>query len=307
MRNFLCHTRGPELRLWRLLGTNGDGPWRRSPCDREPGPPTATYEAGSSTCLTLHEFVAHPAHYDIQLFPQPVGPGDEVNNGIMLSENVEDPAPISETGYQRFFVDLPEDIDCQESCTIQVRQWVYDLDWYYYACADVRIVPPNATDDNLLVEQSSQSSLSQDQCVWEPAPPRMQAQILQLALLGTMFLLDAILIVTWSIWVYYASQHVDHTKPDDASSINDDDVEAGSKHDALDTEKETQDDGESNENTEADTDEPAKQGCWNRFWMEARSSRRKKRAGFAIVVWVVMSAAVVAIVLVGLKACWFGS
>lgn len=110
-------------------GSDGDGPWRRSPCDRDPDAPTATYVAGTSTCLSLHEFVPHPAHYDIQLFPEPVGPGMDNVQGIFLAQNVEDLAPSDETGYQRFWVDLPPNVTFQDSCTIQVRQFVCDYDW----------------------------------------------------------------------------------------------------------------------------------------------------------------------------------
>ena len=69
------------------------------------------------------------------------------SNSFVLAEGIDDMNPDDETGYQRFLVDLPANVTC-DSCTIQVKQWVYDLSWYYYACVDVEIVDNSDNNDD---------------------------------------------------------------------------------------------------------------------------------------------------------------
>lgn len=252
-------------------GTDKDGPWRRSPCDRDPGSATATLLAGASTCLSVHEFVAHPANYDIQLFTKPVGPGDD-DDGIFLKEKIEDTAPDGETGYQRFWVDLPQNVTCENTCTIQVRQYAKDFDWYYYACVDINIVADGEAD----------GSLSRDQCVWEPGPSRIRAQILQSIVLGCVFLVDAIMFLGWFVWSARAIKRTE--KP-----------ENGGDSESPVTSNDEQ--GKENEET--------KNSSWWSLFRQATSKAPYRTVLCRILAWVILSSIAMTVALIGLKSCWF--
>eukprot|EP00486_Rosalina_sp_Unknown_P007416 CAMPEP_0201575770 /NCGR_PEP_ID=MMETSP0190_2-20130828/21183_1 /ASSEMBLY_ACC=CAM_ASM_000263 /TAXON_ID=37353 /ORGANISM="Rosalina sp." /LENGTH=178 /DNA_ID=CAMNT_0048005815 /DNA_START=73 /DNA_END=606 /DNA_ORIENTATION=- len=134
-----------------LDNSNGDGVWRQDPCGHDPVDPVVTYSSGSSICLRVHEFVPHPGYFEIYLSEMAVGPDTNDNdaNWITLADNIPD---VTEdeitTGIQAFDVTLPPNITC-DHCTIQVKQWASDFEWYYYTCTDIQIVADDVSIDNI--------------------------------------------------------------------------------------------------------------------------------------------------------------
>lgn len=278
-------------------GPDGDGPWRREPCDRAAGAPTAILQAGSQTCLSVHEFVAHPATYDVTLFYNAaLGPGDSLDqvsekDTVVLQETRSDDHPEDQTGYQRFLVDLPLNKTC-ETCTIQIKQWAEDFDWYYYACVDVQIV--SQLDGSFLPDADA---LSPDQCVWEPAPARIRANILRSILIGAAILLDIFLVLSWLGWIYVCRKSESRSPPPETKSTSDD----KSDEELADQNPDAKQEQATNNSVVAAESSTRCSG----FMKRAREPRAKL-FGLLILGWVLCSSLVVGIVLVGLKACWFG-
>lgn len=262
-------------------GLDPDGPWRRAPCDRTPGPPTATWVAGSSTCLTLHEFVPHPATYDIALAYEPVGPGDMTAEWVNLVRELPDPAPSDQTGYQRFLINVPANKTC-DACTIQVRQYAADLDWYYYACADVKIV--------LLGEDDTAAEVTTTkECVWTPGPSRIRAKILTSIVVGSVVLFDALLTIAWFLWVCRSRR-----KKGGKNTRSSQDGKGRQTTSISYEEVETPNVGESNED---DVGEKI-------TFCEAAKRPLAKRVGCGILIFALVSGLTAGLVIGGLRACW---
>jgi hypothetical protein len=87
-------------------------------------------------------------------------------------------------------VDIPAE-KMSEKCTIQVKQWAEDFDWYYYACVDVEIVLE--LDGTADIDKG----LPPDQCVWEPADSRTRANIRRSILIFSVVLFDVVLFLVW--------------------------------------------------------------------------------------------------------------
>lgn len=267
-------------------GLDPDGPWRRAPCDRTPGTPTATWVAGStSTCLTLHEFVTHPATYDIALAYESVGPGDTATEWVNLVKALPDPAPADQTGYQRFLINVPANKTC-DACTIQVRQYAADLDWYYYACADVMIV---------LEEDSAEATTTEEECIWTPGPSRIRAKILTSIVVGSVVLFDALLAIAWFVWVYRSR------KKDGKNTRSSQDMNGRQTTSNYCEEEETPNVGESsNEHEVADKGEKGEEMTF----CEAAKQPLAKRVGYGILIFALVSGLATGLVIGGLRACW---
>ena len=177
------------------FGTDPDGAWRQEPCDRASARPTITYVPGQQICLTLHEFVDHPGYYDIAIAYTPVNPGDTNVDFVPLASAVPDTG--DSTGFQSFIVTLPLNRTC-EHCTIQVKQWADDLQWFYYACTDIEIV---AGSTNTTVEPSS--------CQFRSGPPLLRILILQSTLISSYFLILVIFLLVWA-FVACRSKEIGH-------------------------------------------------------------------------------------------------
>lgn len=168
-------TPGPRTCFYGgYFGTDPDGAWRQEPCDRQSAPPKVTYVPGQEICLTVHEFVDHPGYYDIAISYTPVNPGDNNAEFVTIASLIPDVG--DGTGYQSFIVTLPENRTC-DHCTIQIKQWADDLQWFYYACTDVEIV-----------NGVTNTTISPSTCQFRSGPALLRILILQDILIGTYFL-----------------------------------------------------------------------------------------------------------------------
>ena len=141
------------------------------------------------TGLRVHEFVPHPGYYQIYLSEIPVGPdtSEDDANWITLADNIPDTTEDQvTTGIQAFDVTLPN-ITC-DHCTIQVKQWASDFDWYYYTCTDIKIVADDSnidTDDTCVGDESEWG----ETCSWSEVESLVRIMILQSIILGTVGLI----------------------------------------------------------------------------------------------------------------------
>lgn len=127
----------------------------------------------------------HPGYYEIYLSEIPVGPdtSEDDANWITLADNIPDETEDQiTTGIQAFDVTLPN-ITC-DHCTIQIRQWASDFDWYYYTCTDIKIVADDTNIDNTDTCVGDESEWGET-CTWSEAGSLVRIMILQSIILGT--------------------------------------------------------------------------------------------------------------------------
>ena len=145
----------------------------------------------------------HPGYYEIYLSEMAVGPdtSDIDANWITLADNIPD---VTEdqitTGIQAFDVTLPN-ITC-DHCTIQVKQWASDFNWYYYTCTDIRIVSDNDDVNNTHTCVGSDSEWGKT-CEWSEAGSLMRIMVLQSIILGTVGLVCFLVLVGT---IFYTSE-----------------------------------------------------------------------------------------------------
>lgn len=260
-------------------GFGGDGPWRTNPCEREAGEPTKTYAAGQKVCLTVHEFVPHPGHYRIALVDKAVQPGDEDVPWIVLEDNIKDENADDLTGMQAFYVQIPANITCK-NCTIQVRQWADDFQWYYYTCADVEIVASGS-------DKSAFPDAKQEDCVWTAAGPRLRMQILQTMLIFSLILLAILSILIWCCFAVRSGKKLANV---DFQATPDADLE-GSEH-AVEN-------GETHEQPKPQSN--PKRGCMAN--LKAGYAHHKRSLLIISAFFVIVIGIIVPIVLSKLKSC----
>jgi hypothetical protein len=272
--------------------------------------------AGQSTCLSLHEFVAHPRSFDISLAYGAIGPGDDYqyDDWTVLDDNIPDETS-SKTGFQQFLVDIPVN-KTWDACTIQVRQRAADLDWYYYACADVRIVAANTS----FMIPEDENAIPADQCLWEQASPQMRAKILTTTLIFSTVLVAALLVLVWAVWLSCRKQKNLNKMQTDEADEDGGIPSSKDQHGADGTEKpkdlyrvedpesthkkdDKEDEGNNKEVSITGKKEP-KRNCCSTLW-EAAKEPRAKCIGYWIMAFALVSGFAVGLTIGGLRACWF--
>lgn len=119
----------------------------------------------------------------------------------------------------------------------------------------------------------------------------MRAQILQSTVIGSVKLVNVILLMTWVSCVWCSSKKATK-KGLDASKAIEPVVADEAGH--LESGSTDMDTAQSN----------ASGSCWCRFWSQAKQSPYKQ-AGYGILAWAVVKGIAAGIVLIGLKSCWF--
>lgn len=163
--------------------------------------------SGSSICLRVHEFVPHPGYFEIYLSDIAVGrdTSDDEANWIILDDFIQDPTEDSiTTGIQAFNIDLPN-ITCNH-CTLRVKQWASDLDWYYTTCTDIKIIDND--DDNMMNNNNNDTCVGinsewGETCEWSEAGSLLRIMILQSIILGTTGLVAFLILV---LMISYTSE-----------------------------------------------------------------------------------------------------
>lgn len=180
-----------------LSSNDGDGEWRRKPCPFGAKNNGVTYlYRNENFCLRVREFVDHLGWIDVSIAGVPVGPGDEQSLFSTPLAYIHDEQ--NGTAFQQIPVTIPSNVTCNGTCTIQVRQWSDDLNWFYYACSDVVLLDRNDTQNatkmeamgidietaDLSEEAMCQSRISDNTCQWASGGPLLRVMILQMVVLS---------------------------------------------------------------------------------------------------------------------------
>ena len=179
-----------------LSSSKGDGEWRTKPCPFGAKHNGVTYLfRNESFCLRVREFVDHHGWIDISIAGVPVSAGDD--QSLFSTKLAYVPDEQNGTAFQQIPVTIPANVTCDGSCTIQVRQWSEDLNWFYYACSDVILVDRIDINDadkmadlgignvesDLSDDATCQSRIADGTCSWASGGMRLRIMILQVFLL----------------------------------------------------------------------------------------------------------------------------
>ena len=136
----------------------------------------------------------HFGYFEVSLATVPVSPGQPQSLfNVPLHYEVE---LQNGTAYHNFPIVIPANVTCNPTCTVQVRQWADDFDWYYYACVDVDVLNRSTFEAMSVLDPEMQdtesnctSRIAAGRCGrWEPGPFHIRTTILQTIVFGSVAL-----------------------------------------------------------------------------------------------------------------------